>query len=219
LTFSSISSHRRETWLLETPEPAHRLDQVVHRARRYPVDVGFLDDRGQRLLGQSARLQERREVAPRAKLGDAQLHRPGARLPISVAIAVALSEPVGRARAMRSAGLGANLELHQSLSRKADHLAQNIRVGGLLHKRAKVHHLVGHWGSSVALRFATRPYRRIANDRRKPLARYGAIEGALRERLAPALLHQGVGHDRLERPAPNGLAYRFQRLRACRREE
>jgi hypothetical protein len=35
----------------------------------------------------------------------------------------------------------------------------------------------------AALRFATRPYRGIANGRRKPLARYGAMESALRERL------------------------------------
>jgi hypothetical protein len=27
---------------------------------------------------------------------------------------------------------------------EADHLAQNIRVGGLLHERAQVRHLVGH---------------------------------------------------------------------------
>ncbi len=90
---------------------------------------------------------------------------------------------------MGGARLGANLEFHQPFGRKADHLAQNIRVGGLLHKRAKVHHLVGHWGSSVALMFATQPYRRIANDRRKPLARHGAVKGALREPLAPAALH------------------------------
>ena len=36
---------------------------------------------------------------------------------------------------------------------------------------------------------ATQPYRRTADDRRKPLARYGAMESALRERLAPAQLH------------------------------
>ena len=51
-------------------------------------------------------------------------------------------------------------------------------------------------GSSVALRFATQPYRRTANGRRKPLARYGAMESALRERLAPTELHHQTGHDR-----------------------
>jgi hypothetical protein len=42
---------------------------------------------------------------------------------------------------------------------------------------------------------ATRSYRRIAGDHRKPLARYGAIKSALRERLAPAELHHQWGHD------------------------
>ncbi|HTR14409.1 MAG TPA: hypothetical protein VMI72_14440, partial [Roseiarcus sp.] len=46
-----------------------------------------------------------------------------------------------------------------------------------------------------ASRFATRPYRRIGDDRRKPLARYGAMESALRERLAPSELHHQLGHD------------------------
>jgi len=44
--------------------------------------------------------------------------------------------------------------------------------------------------------FATRLYRRISDDRRKPLARYGAMESALRERLAPEVLHHQLGHDR-----------------------
>ena len=42
---------------------------------------------------------------------------------------------------------------------------------------------------------ATRSYRRTANGHRKPLARYGAIEGARRERLATAELHHHTGHD------------------------
>jgi hypothetical protein len=45
--------------------------------------------------------------------------------------------------------------------------------------------LVGHWGSSVALTFATDPTGEIAKDRRNPLARYGAM-GA---RFASGLLH------------------------------
>jgi hypothetical protein len=30
------------------------------------------------------------------------------------------------------------------LGGKANHLAQDIGVGGLFHERAKVHHLIGH---------------------------------------------------------------------------
>jgi hypothetical protein len=37
--------------------------------------------------------------------------------------------------------------LHQPLGRKANHLAQNIGVGGLLHQRTQVHHIVGHRSS------------------------------------------------------------------------
>jgi hypothetical protein len=51
------------------------------------VHVGLLDDRRQGLLGQSARLQKAWEVAAFPELGDAQLDRPGARLPRPVAVA------------------------------------------------------------------------------------------------------------------------------------
>ncbi len=85
-----------------------------------------------------------RAMGALAQFGDAQLDRAGARLPIAAATAVALDEPLGGALAMAAAGLGANLQLHQPLGGEADHLAQNIGVGGLLHQRAKVHHLVGH---------------------------------------------------------------------------
>ena len=101
---------------------------------------------------------------------------------------------------MAHPGPGAHLQLHQPLGGEADHLTQDIRVGGLLHKRAKVHHLVGHWGFLGCVEFATRPYRKIANDRRKPLARYGAMGSALRERLAPAELHHQAGHHPDYRP-------------------
>ena len=70
----------------------------------------------------------------------------GPRLPVPVAIAVALGEPVGRALAKAGAGLGADLHLHQPLGGEGDHVAQDVGVGGLLHERAKVHHLVGHRG-------------------------------------------------------------------------
>jgi hypothetical protein len=42
---------------------AELLDQPVHPPGRHPVDRGLLDHRDQGLLGPSARLQQRREVA------------------------------------------------------------------------------------------------------------------------------------------------------------
>lgn len=44
LHLSSISSHRRLTCALGDAAHAHRLDQIVDRAGRNTLDVGFLDD-------------------------------------------------------------------------------------------------------------------------------------------------------------------------------
>jgi hypothetical protein len=125
---------------------AERLDQLVHRSRRDALHVGFLDDRGQRLLRHPARLQEAREVAAPPELGDAQLDGTGAGLPDPVTIAVTLHEPIRRALAIAGAGQTLHLELHQALGGKADHLAQQIGVGALLQKLAKGDVVVGHRG-------------------------------------------------------------------------
>ena len=108
------------------------------------MEIGFLDDRGQRLLGHPPRLQESREVASSSELGDAPLDRAGARLPVALAIAVALGDPIGAALAVPGAGQPFDFQLHQPLRGKADHLAQQVGVGALLHKRAKGDHLIGH---------------------------------------------------------------------------
>ena len=66
---------------------------------------------------------------PLAQLRNAQLDRAGARLPHPVAIAVALIDPLGATFAMPGAGQALDLQLHQALRGKADHLAQQIGVG------------------------------------------------------------------------------------------
>jgi hypothetical protein len=86
------------------------------------MHVGFLHDGSERLLGQPARLQEGREVAAFAQLGNAQLDRAGARLPRPVAIAVALVDPIRTALPMGGAGQSLDLQLHQALGGEADHL-------------------------------------------------------------------------------------------------
>ncbi len=97
---------------------------------------------------------------------------------------------------MGDARSDAHFHLHQPLGGEGDHVAQNVRIGGLLHKPAKVHHLIGHWRFlGLRLRCATRAYRKTANDRRKPLTRYRAMKSALRERHAPPQLHHAPGHD------------------------
>src|SRR5271155_1172030 len=74
------------------PLHAQRLDQIIDRTGRYALDIGLLDDRGQCLLGHPSGLQEAGEVAAVAQLGYAQLDGSGTRLPVAIAIAVALVE-------------------------------------------------------------------------------------------------------------------------------
>src|SRR5713226_3312930 len=139
---------------------AHRLDQVIDRARRDALDVGFLDDRGQRLLGEAAGLEKGREVAAPAQLRDAQLDGAGTGLPVAVAVAVALVAPIGAALAVAGTAQALALQLHQALGRKADHLAQECRIRALLQKRAKGDLVVGHRGGPrvrVACRNTTLP--------------------------------------------------------------
>ena len=148
------------------------------------MHISLLHHRGERLFGQAARLQEDREVAALAQLGDAQLDRAGACLPQPVPVAVALVDPLRAALAMGGAGQPLDLQLHQALGSEADHFAQKIGVGALFQKRAKGHHLVSHrWILGSVAWFSDLPM--IRDDHRKPLAHYGAPQGRARSRLAP----------------------------------
>lgn len=59
------------------------------------------------------------------------------------------------------------------------------RRQGLLHKRARAHHFASHRAFKVALRFAAKPWRAIADERRTPFARYGAMKARLPKGLLP----------------------------------
>ena len=71
---------------------------------------------------------------------------PGPGLPVAIAIAVALVGPALAALAVAGAAQGVGLQLHQALRGKANHLAQQCRVGTLLQKLAKGDLVVGHRG-------------------------------------------------------------------------
>jgi hypothetical protein len=147
----------------------HGLDQLVDRAGRDALDVGLLDDGGQRLLGHAPGLQEAREVAAAAQLGDAQLDRAGPGLPVAVAVAVALHQAVGVLLAVRRACQRADLDLHQPLGREGDHLPQQVGIRRLFHERTQVHHLIGHrWSLGSRLVSQPDPNPEIAGDHRKP---------------------------------------------------
>src|SRR5207237_8333171 len=72
--------------------------------------------------------------------------RSRAGIPVSVAVAVALIAPFRAALAVPGAAQSFALQLHQALGSKADHLAQECRIGALLQKRSKGDLVVGHRG-------------------------------------------------------------------------
>ena len=185
-----------------------RLDQVVDRARRDALDVGLLDHRRQRLLGHAPRLQEAREVAALPELGDAQLDRPGPRLPVPVAVAVALGQPIRALLAIAGAGQPPHLQLHQPLGGKADHLAQQIGVGALLHKRAQGHHVVGHrWFLRSRLAVSNPTLPKDTDDHRSAARSLWRPCGRAREQLryrqaTPLGGTRSSGHRKTEKARP-----------------
>ena len=127
---------------------AHGLHEIIHGACRDAVHTGFLDHGGQGLLDGPARLEERRKIGAGPQAENPKLDAAGPRLPVSIAIAVALRQPVGGLLAIIRAGLRAHLELHQALGGKAGHLAQQVGIGALFHQSAQVHHGFGHRGNA-----------------------------------------------------------------------
>jgi hypothetical protein len=99
-------------------------------------------------------------------------------------VTVALGQTLGALLAIGRPGLALDFQLHQALGGKADHLAQQIGIRGLLHERAQVHHVVGHrWFLESGCVSQPDLTDESSMTTAKPLARYGAIGGALRERL------------------------------------
>jgi hypothetical protein len=113
---------------------AHGLDEIVDRPCRDAMDVSLLDDGDERLLGRPSRLQEAREVAPLAQLRDRQVDPAGPRVPVPLAIAIALVLPERCPHALRGACQQFHLGIHDALGREGQHLAHQIRVCALLHQ-------------------------------------------------------------------------------------
>ena len=123
---------------------AESFDQVIDRPRRDALNIGFLNNRGQRLLCQPPWLQKAREIRAFAQFRDTQLDRPGPRLPYPIAVAVALRQAIRALLAPRRTRLATDVEFHEPFGGEAEHLTQKIGVGRLLQQPLKGHHLVGH---------------------------------------------------------------------------
>src|SRR5271169_225040 len=138
-----------ETRDLRLADPLHAecLDQVIDRAGRDALDIGFLDHRSERLLGHPTGFEEAGEVAAMAQLGNAQLDGACAGVPVAVAVTVALVAPVRCSFPDSGATERFRLQGHQPLSGEADHVAQEAGVRTLLQKLAKGDLVIGHRGS------------------------------------------------------------------------
>ena len=146
---------------------AHGLDKVIDGTSGNTLNVGFLDDGGQRLFRHPAWFEKTREVTALAQFRDAQFDGPGTGLPVAIAVAIAVVEPVRRPHARRRAGAAFDFQFHQTLGGKADHMAQEVRIGGLLQKALKVHGLSGHrWVLGFGFSCGDQTLPKIRDDRR-----------------------------------------------------
>ncbi|MDG4897488.1 hypothetical protein P9272_28470 [Mesorhizobium sp. WSM4976] len=91
---------------------------------------------------------------------------------------------------------GTNLQLHQPLGGKADHLAQEIGIG-VFSTSARRFIMSSVIGGSFESGWCqqTDPSGRTSMTTAMPLARYGAAEGALASGFATAELHHVWGRD------------------------
>ena len=110
----------------------HRLHQVVDRTGGDTLDVGFLNDCGKRLLAHPPRLEEAGKVAALADFRYAQRNRARAGIPLARTVSVAMGQAIGVAATVRGSGQGLDFQVHQPLRGEADHLTQEVGVGGLL---------------------------------------------------------------------------------------
>src|SRR5215467_10638836 len=129
--------------LRDTAE-AHCLHQLVNPPGRDAADPGLLDHRDQRLLGSLARLEKRREVRSLAQLGNPQLQRAQARVQTTLAISVAVIEPVSAALVTAGADQAFDIGLHQNLQHRLGHGSQKIAITALL-QQVNQRHSVERW--------------------------------------------------------------------------
>ena len=121
------------------------MHQVVDGAGGDPVDVGFLDHGHEGLLGRPPRFQETREVRALAEFGHLEIDGTSAGLPLPIAIAVTAGLPLRAALAVAGAGERLDFEVYEPLGGKADQLAQEVAVVGVLNCGLQLVHLgVGH---------------------------------------------------------------------------
>ena len=144
------------------------------------MDAGFLDYGHEGLLGGAARFEEAGEAAALAQLRDLQRDPPSPRVPVAVAVSVALNLPHRRASTLCRARPCLNLSLHDPLGGEGQHLAHKVAISTLFNQLKQRHSVVGH--RHLRFRFHVlqpEPFPKIGGDRQ----RHPRPRAALRRRL------------------------------------
>lgn len=161
-----------------------------------PRDNG---ERCQGFLDGAAGFQERREVAACAQLRDPQFDVTGPGLPVALPVAIALRFAFRIFLAVGRAGAHANLQLHQPLSGKSNHLLEQVGVPTLLNKLAQVHHRLGHCRFSFGQVVCRNPI--LPRNRQWPTAlrasSYSAMWKGADEPRSANQLHHALGRDQV----------------------
>jgi hypothetical protein len=108
----------------------HSGHQVFHAAGGNAADPGLLDHRDEGFFAGVAGLQEGREVAALAQLGDTQVQLAEAGIQAAVAVAVAIGDTLARAFVAASANLAFDIGFHEHLHDGLRGLAEEIGVTG-----------------------------------------------------------------------------------------
>jgi hypothetical protein len=107
-----------------------------------PFTKGLGDHRDERLLAPAPGLEEAREVAAASQARDRQLEAADARVPLALAVAVALREALRRALVALAAGELGDLSFHDLDQHQSHCLAQHVGVFARQHlacSLARVH--------------------------------------------------------------------------------
>src|SRR5215472_11644454 len=139
-----MSLHSLETWLFEMPaRPIACTSPSTRRVETPPIHASWITVtsafsavlRGSRNGG---------KVRSLAQLGDAQLQRAEARVQTTLAISVAVIEPVSAALVTAGADQAFDIGLHQNLQHRLGHGSQKIAITALLQQVNQRHSVVGH---------------------------------------------------------------------------
>jgi hypothetical protein len=127
-TISSSPAQIRDTSLRDPRVDTQRGDEVIDRTRRDASDVGLHHHRVERLVDPAARLQNRREEAAFAELGDAQLDIAGLGRQQAWAVTVAFGHTIVGTLITASADVLDRLGLDHLLQHQLHGIADQVHA-------------------------------------------------------------------------------------------